>query len=268
MMRLTFLLLLAPLLAAGEIIEGTVTHERFPIPGCTVILKSAAESRTTVSDAEGRYSFRYVPAGGYELTFQLPGFVPVKRQMEVTGYTVVPPVELSVDGASVVTVSCILGMACSKTPPLSRSDLPWCMDVRWNDALIESIERGNRGAIESLRRRYETAFTYREKHTLAAALLRRVPDDRAIWKDLEERAAVSVRFPRIDGMYSRAFEEYCREHNLSPDEVWFLSVEALKHAASDPRSRPLLREALESGDRQLIEIATTALQALAATEPH
>ena len=227
MMRLAVLLLLAPLLAAGEIIDGTVTAEGSPLPGCTVTLRSAMESWTTVSDGHGRYHLRYVPAGSYALTVELPGFKPVTRQLDVSGRTVVPPIELTVDVLSIVTTACTFGVTCSDKPPMSPWALPWCMNVEWNDALIESAERGNPTAIESLRHRYETAYTYLEKHTLAAALLRHV-DDRAIRKELEEQAAISLQFPRVDGTYSDEFEEYCRTRNLSPDAVWQMSTNALK----------------------------------------
>ena len=53
------------------------------MPGVTVTIASPAlqgGARTTVTDAEGRYRFAALPAGDYQVTFELAGFAPVEAR--------------------------------------------------------------------------------------------------------------------------------------------------------------------------------------------
>ncbi len=64
-------------------IEGKVSDESGGVmPGVTVTVASPAlqgGARTTVTDAEGRYRFAALPAGNYQVTFELAGFATIKR---------------------------------------------------------------------------------------------------------------------------------------------------------------------------------------------
>lgn len=253
-------LVLAPVLASGDSVEGTVVNNG-PLPGTTVTLGTGSGARTTVCDSEGRYSFRAVPAGAYDLEARLEGFDTITRRVDVEGDTLVPPIELHVSQPSgPFTVSCSGWWTCGETAPLTIWDRPSCTDQQLHDSLIENMERGDRSALSLLRKRYETADTYQERHRLAAALLGRVPDDRSMWNELAENAEICVRFPSTaEGDFSPEFEQYCLERNVDPADLWSMSSNALGLASGDPRSRPLLHEALELTDANLIGIAIAGL---------
>lgn len=72
-------------------IEGRVADQGGGVlPGVTVTIESPAllgGPRTTVTDAEGRYRFTALPAGAYQVTYELAGFAPVKRDVRLdTGF--------------------------------------------------------------------------------------------------------------------------------------------------------------------------------------
>jgi outer membrane receptor protein involved in Fe transport len=72
-------------------IEGKVVDQGGGVlAGVTASIASPAllgGSRTTVTDSEGRYRFAALPAGEYELKFELSGFTPVERNLRlVTGF--------------------------------------------------------------------------------------------------------------------------------------------------------------------------------------
>jgi hypothetical protein len=168
------------------------------------------------------------------------------------GDPAIPPV------TETITFTCSLAV-CSDTAPSSRWDQPACADYELHTALIESAEHGDRSALTLLRRRYDTADTYVEQHRLGRALLGKIADDRAIWSALAEEAAISVRFPRVDGEFSEDFETYCRERNLEPEDLWWMSADAFLAIASDRRARPLLLEVLKTGDVDMVGPAISVL---------
>lgn len=243
---------------AGVVVKGSVTTEGAPLPGCTVTLTSGTVARRTVSDANGLYGFRYAPPGHYDLTIELSGFQKDTRPVEIRGETLVPAVELR-PLVDMITVTCNLHVTCSPEPPSTPFDPPLCADEELHNALIEAAGRGDRSAVGLLRQRYQTANSYREKQRLAAALLGKVSDDRAIWSELHEQAALAVRFPTVDGEYSAEFEEYCRARSEDPVQLWDRAYNALERAGADPRSRPLLYEALKTSDRNLVYAAIWGL---------
>ena len=66
-------------------IEGTVTDTTgAPVPGVTVTL-AITPPRTAITDERGRFAFRNVPAGVYELTTALTGFMSTKTVAMVNG---------------------------------------------------------------------------------------------------------------------------------------------------------------------------------------
>src|SRR4029450_1920463 len=89
MRRLLCVLLLlvlssALVLAAEGRIVGTVTDESGgTLSGVTVTLHSAALTRTTTTDAQGRFAFS-VPPGRYTLSAQLSGFTNAQVEVKVT----------------------------------------------------------------------------------------------------------------------------------------------------------------------------------------
>jgi outer membrane receptor protein involved in Fe transport len=67
-------------------IRGTVQDQQgLAVPGVTVTATSAALQgpRATVTDAEGNYTLAALPAGQYEVTFELSGFATVKQTTAV-----------------------------------------------------------------------------------------------------------------------------------------------------------------------------------------
>ncbi len=82
----TFVVLCAGALDAQTrttgVIEGHVTAEGNPLPGVTVTASGAVPgSRTAVTDAAGAYRFPALPPGRYELTTDIQGFGPQKREV-------------------------------------------------------------------------------------------------------------------------------------------------------------------------------------------
>ncbi len=72
-------------------IEGKVADQGGGVlPGVTVTIASPVlqgGSRSTVSEGDGAYRFAALPAGTYQLTFELAGFATVKREVRVdTGF--------------------------------------------------------------------------------------------------------------------------------------------------------------------------------------
>lgn len=262
-MRMAMVVLLvlvaAPMLGAGVAIQGTVVNQGLPLPGTTVQLWSDAESWTTITNADGRYSFRYLPAGAYELNVELLGFVTQTRRIDVEQDTVMPAVELPVSPVEEpITFTCSLAV-CSETAPASKWDQPSCADYELNTALIASAEGGDRSARTLLRRRFDTADTYQERHRIGRALLGKLADDRAIWNALSEEARISVRFPRVDGKFPADFEAYCRERDLEPEKLWWMSVNALMTIANDRRARAMLLQVLKTGEVDMVGLAIAGL---------
>ena len=69
-------------------LTGTVTDAQGGVlPGVTVTAKSPAliGLRTTVTEADGKYSIGSLPSGPYELTFELSGFQAFKRAGIILG---------------------------------------------------------------------------------------------------------------------------------------------------------------------------------------
>src|SRR5688572_4216978 len=105
MATVMFLVALTYPLAAGHIVEGTVWSDG-ALPGCTVTLQAGTESHTTMTDAEGRYSIRYIAAGSYDLSVELAGFVGHSQRLEVNGHTMIPRVDLRVGPVETITLAC------------------------------------------------------------------------------------------------------------------------------------------------------------------
>ena len=146
---------------------------------------------------------------------------------------------------------------CREEPPNSEYDTPLCADYNLNTTLIDSAEAGDASALALLEKRYAVADTYSERHRIAAALLRRLADDSAIWKDIYADAQLAVRFADAE---DDAFEKWCEEHDFYSAHHMYVLHDALDIAASDPRSHPLLVKALGSGRSS---VAMTAVCGLA-----
>ena len=102
---LSFVLCSALVLAAEGRIVGTVTDESGgALPGVTVVLQSPALTRTTTTDAQGRFAFS-VPPGTYTLSAQLSGFTNAQVEVKVTlAQTATPALVMRV-GALTETVT-------------------------------------------------------------------------------------------------------------------------------------------------------------------
>ena len=249
-----FALVLA--LAAGSV-QGTATTSQVALPGCTVTLTSSAGKSSTTTDVDGRYRFDSLEPGAYELLVELDGLESVERSIEVVeGVNEQPPAELAIPASETITISCEMTV-CQDGPPESEWHYPACSDYELDTALIGSMERGDRSALELLRSRYARSATWAEKHRIAEALLRRVPDDSVYWDELFEHAQNIVRIDR----YSDEFVTWCEERLYNPYGYGEAAFSALLAVSRDPRSRALLLEALEREDPTMVQVAVYGLAA-------
>jgi len=136
--------------------------------------------------------------------------------------------------------------------PATVWDKPSCDDEQFDAALIESMESGDRSAIELLQRRYAAAATHEERITIAAALLGQLRDDGAIWKDLSAWAEHAVEFHLDPDTAAKKLGAYCEQHGCQPDVYDRLSWQALGAISADRRARPLLLRALTAIDTDVV----------------
>lgn len=258
---LVIVLMVASVAAGDEVptatIRGRVVALDAPLPGCMVTL-TAQNARTTVSDANGDYSFTAVRPGMYEIAFELAGFKLVTRDVHVTGgLNALDDEKLRLDPRiEAITLQCNLA-PCTDGRSESAFDLPECTERELNTTLIDAMERGDRSATALLQQRQKTAFTYLERHRLAGALLGRVPDDREYWNELREHTTNLIRFAYVAAEPSPEFIQWCTERDVDPDDYRGMAFNAMREAALDSRARPLFLRALITEDRVLIEEAIT-----------
>ncbi|HEX4749551.1 MAG TPA: carboxypeptidase regulatory-like domain-containing protein [Bryobacteraceae bacterium] len=81
---LAILLFVVGRLVASDL-HGQVTFGGLPVPGATVTATREAESRTTVSDAQGAYIFAGLTDGTWTLKVDMLCFVPATQQVTLTG---------------------------------------------------------------------------------------------------------------------------------------------------------------------------------------
>jgi hypothetical protein len=238
--------------ATGQV-KGSLTAEDSPLPGGTITLESPLLKRTTVTDIAGMYLFDAVPAGTYELTFTLLGFE--TKQWSVTvqdGSVITERADLRL-AEPTVTYGC--GTPCDRREPKTSWEYPSCADFELHSALIDTLEKGDRSALDFLRRRYESTVSRRERNRLALVLFGRLPDDSAMWKELANAAEEAVRFAGSGNEPSPEYVQYCQDRGVEPGEAWANAWDAFVSAAEDPRSRPLLLRALATDDADLIDAA-------------
>jgi hypothetical protein len=249
---MSFLVVLA--LAAASV-QGVVTTDHIPLPGCLVILGD----RITVTDADGKYSFDGVEPGRRSIHFELASFIDSRRDIAVVaGVNQLPAEELRTARIDeTITLSC--GAPCQSTTPSSVWEYPTCDDYALDDTLGENIRRGDRSAVALAEKRYEQAFTYAQKHRLAAALLHHAADDTPYWNELFEHARNYVRFIREDAGDSDELKQWCAGQGYDPRDYASMARETLWITMQDARSRALMLEALKTGDRLLVMAGISGL---------
>jgi hypothetical protein len=88
------------------IIRGTVVDQQdLPLPGVTVTISSSAlqGQRVAITAMDGTYAFRALPAGDYQIAFDISSFAPLKRTTTVPlGASIVQNVTLMPAGVSEV----------------------------------------------------------------------------------------------------------------------------------------------------------------------
>ena len=251
-------LLLASNAAAADAgrVGGAVRAEGSALPGCTVTMRAGALERVEITDANGEYSFDELPPGRYELTIELAGLRPVKRDVDVEGSARLPVETLEVIAEETIVIAC--GRLCDHEPPADAWDFPDCADYEMNDALIDSHRLGDGSASILLRSRHDAELTLSERHRIAGALLG-TREDGDLWSELEVPAEAAVRFPQTDAGHSPEFLAWCDERGVDPEDQYWMMLRALGYAGSDRRSRPLLLRALETTDTNLIASAIGGL---------
>jgi hypothetical protein len=154
-----------------------------------------------------------------------------------------------------VTLSCTASIEFCRKSPATPWDLPSCDEYDFNTALLESAARGDRSAVELLRQRYATTFTYAERFRIGGALLGRDRDDSAIWNELLPHAENAVNF----AAHKEKLDAYCAEHGYDSSAYEEMSLGALAAMMTDRRARPLLLRALASGADELTSIGVLGL---------
>ncbi len=242
--------LLALAISLGSI-EGAVVMDGTPLPGCTVTLGD----RQRVTGVDGRYRFENVAPGSHELVFELESFTTETAIVNVQpGANAALAVEMKIDPEiSSITLSCSMS-PCQEAQPQTKWELPACAEYEFDTALIEAIERGDRSAVALTTARFRNAFTYRQKHRLAEALLGQ-PDDAAMWKELYEHAVNAVRFPGAEDGYTEDYLRWCSIEGVPPEEYLVTAVSAFWIVSNHPRAANLLHDALEGPDFDLLKAA-------------
>jgi hypothetical protein len=148
---------------------------------------------------------------------------------------------------------------CSEEPPESLYDKPLCADSELNSALIAAVEHqtGDPSALALLEKRYWSTVPSEERHRIAAVLLRRVPDNSAIWKELFADAELAVRFGADET--EAPFEQWCEEHDFYAVRHRWVLLDALAIVSVDPRSHELLVKAIEIDNVSLASNAIIGL---------
>ncbi|HKO00625.1 MAG TPA: HEAT repeat domain-containing protein [Thermoanaerobaculia bacterium] len=158
------------------------------------------------------------------------------------------------EAEEILTLGC--SVACAPDPQ-TKWDYPDCEEYAFNDVLIRALEGGDRSAGELLASRYATTFTLPERHRITAALSRNGKDIAANWEELAADAANAVHLRSVAGDDTKLIA-YCRERGCDPLTYYNqTAMHALGLAMADPRSRPLLLEALETDDKWLISTAVS-----------
>lgn len=237
--------LAATLVLLAATVHGTVKTDGVALPGCTVTLESSSPKREAVTDAEGTYRIEGVAPGEYRLKFALSGLGQVERTIRIGHGDSLEDATLEVPQVGEVTTNC---RPCSDDPPETVWDYPACDDEDLDVTLVANIERGDPSAIALAQRRHAAATTYAQKHSLAAALLGRVPDDTRYWNELYEHARNLVE-------QDQKLAEWCEKQGLPAQEYRWMAEVALAAVGEDPRSRTLLLKALQSDDFELVRSA-------------
>jgi len=108
-------------------IEGKVADDSGGVlPGVTVTITSTAlqgGARSAITDVEGRYRFSALPAGNYQVAFELAGFAAVKRDQRLdTGFVATLNERLAVGGVKEsVTVSAVSTVVDIRTTAVSTN---------------------------------------------------------------------------------------------------------------------------------------------------
>ena len=107
--------------------EGKVVDaSSLVLPGVAVTISSAAlqgGTRETVTDPEGRYRFAALPAGDYQITFELAGFTTLKRDVHLdTGFIATIDETLRVGGIEeTITVQAVSPVVDIRTTAVSTT---------------------------------------------------------------------------------------------------------------------------------------------------
>jgi hypothetical protein len=242
---------LAAIAVIAATLQGTAQFADEPLPGCMVSLQSSSSrNREIVTGLAGTYLLEGVPAGEYTLKFELAGVDSVTRTIRVYDGVNVEDAVLRFD----VTDCGLIIATCLSTPPETMFDAPLCADEQADGLVLDAIAQHDPSAVALAQRRFETANTYAQKHKLAAALLRAVPNDVRYWNALYEHASNLVAFPRYE-----QFEAWCSERDLPAGDYYWMALDALRFISSDARALPLMLKTLACDDVLLQAEGVTAL---------
>lgn len=235
-------------------ISGRVVVADSPLPGATVTITSHAFTAQAVTNIDGAYQFDALAPDTYDLKFELSGLGPDRTTIDAKrGSNDAGIAKLTVLVSEEITLTC--GSPCVPKPA-SRWERPACEEYNFNDALIQSLERGDRSAGELLARRYETTAAIPERHRIAGALAKNGHRSDAMWDDIAKHAANALRFRHQD----ESLTAYCAEQGCDADTYYYDTAwNAFDIAARDPRGRALMLEALETDDTGLIASAIIGL---------
>ena len=104
----------------GNIRGSVVDQQNLALPGVTVTITSPAlqGQRTAITGTDGSYAFRALPAGDYEISFEISSFAPLKRGTVVPlGGSIVENATLSAGGVSEV-VNVVAAVPAPLTTPV------------------------------------------------------------------------------------------------------------------------------------------------------
>jgi hypothetical protein len=235
----------------AAIVHGRVVFEHEALPGVEVTLGTSK----VLTDIDGRYAFKDVAPGRYDIEYKLDGFHAEREALFVRSE------DDDLHDRSLAVVRTLIddddNLVPCETEHAGRWGFPSCTDYDLDSALETSVTNGDHSAVRLLQQRYETQTNVEERIRIAGLLLRNVADDSKYWNDITHFAEEELRF---DGR-KEELKAFCAKNGIEASDYELVTSTAFMIASEDRRSNALMRRALESHSSLTLVCAVMGLAA-------